>query len=149
MRRKSPSLVEFERMMGISETHNLENPRKHPTDEEHRIQCACVRWFRYQYPCLRHNLIAVPNGGRRDKVTGARLKAEGVLEGVSDLILLKRTAEYGALLIEMKTAQGRQSESQKNWQQNISRDGYRYVVCRSLDDFMREVDSYLGQSNVQ
>lgn len=147
MRRKSATLIEFERMMGLTEVQGSSKPRKRPTDEEHRIQCACVRWFRYQYPSMRHNLLAVPNGGRRDKITGARLKAEGVLEGVSDLILLKRNAAYGALLIEMKTKQGRQSESQKQWQQDISCDGYKYVVCRSLDDFMREVDSYLNQNN--
>ena len=25
-------------------------PRKKPDDEEHRIQCACVKWFRVVYP---------------------------------------------------------------------------------------------------
>ena len=56
-------------------------------DAEHRLQCTCVRWFGYQYPELSALLFAVPNGGRRDPVTGARLKAEGVVAGVSDLIL--------------------------------------------------------------
>ena len=58
-------------------------------DEEHRLQSACVRWFRYQFPALAHSLFAVPNGGRRDAATGARLKDEGVLAGVSDLVLLQ------------------------------------------------------------
>jgi len=117
--------------------------RKHPDDEEHRIQCACVRWFNYQFPQFSHNLFAVPNGGRRDKVTGAKMKAEGVRAGVSDLILLKSNQQYGALLIEMKTRQGRQSEAQRQWQRLIVQDNYKYVICRSLDDFMREVMSYL------
>lgn len=118
--------------------------RKAPSDEEHRIQEACVRWFNYQYPHLRGRLFAVPNGGRRDGVTGARLKAEGVVAGVADLILLKSNSRHGALLIEMKTAGGRQSDSQRLWQRAVTAGGeYKYVVCRSLDDFMREVTGYL------
>lgn len=117
--------------------------RKRPADEEHQMQCACVRWFRYSYPGLRHNLFAVPNGGRRDKVTAAKLKAEGVLAGVADLILLKSNGKYGALLIEMKTCKGRQADTQRKWQKLIEADGYKYVVCRSIDDFTHEVGTYL------
>lgn len=118
--------------------------RKINKDEEHRIQCACVRWFSLQYPRLRGRLFAVPNGGRRDAVTGAKLKAEGVVAGVADLILLKSNRDYGALLIEMKTRKGRQRDSQKEWQNTVCADGeYKYVVCRSFDDFKREVSEYL------
>lgn len=118
--------------------------RKQPNDEEHRIQSSCVKWYRLQYPQYSHNLFAVPNGGRRDEVTAGKLKAEGVLSGVADLILLKSNAHYGALLIEMKTHTGHQSENQKEWQKLIERDGYKYVICRSLEDFMSEVNSYLA-----
>lgn len=118
--------------------------RKRPADEEHRIQCACVRWFALQHPELHGRLFAVPNGGRRDAVTAAKMKAEGVVAGVADLILLRSNRDYGALLVEMKTASGRQSESQKKWQLALcSDDEYKYVVCRSLDDFIREVSDYL------
>ena len=118
--------------------------RKHHNDEEHRIQCACVHWFSLQYPKLKGRLFAVPNGGRRDEITGARLKAEGVVAGVADLILLKSNRDYGALLIEMKTRKGRQRETQKIWQNIVCADDeYKYVVCRSIDDFKREVDDYL------
>ena len=93
---------------------------------------------------MKHNLFAVPNGARRDRVTGAKLKAEGVLAGVADLILLKSNRYYGALLIEMKTVKGRQSETQRQWQTAITADGYKYVVCRSLEEFISEVTEYLG-----
>ncbi len=119
---------------------------KHHTDEEHRIQCSCVRWFYLQYPNLKYRLFAVPNGGRRDKVTASNLKDEGVLPGVADLILLKPNSKYGALLIEMKTSKGRQSDSQKRWQYELcSMDEYKYVVCRSLNDFIREIKEYLNE----
>lgn len=123
---------------------NATRRRKAPADEEHQTQVACVNWFRYAYPGLRGRLFAVPNGGRRDAVTGAKLKAEGVIPGVADLILLKSNRFYGALLVEMKTAKGRQSQSQRVWQADVSQHGeYKYVVCRSLQDFVREVEDYL------
>ena len=117
--------------------------RKAPSDEEHRLQVGCVRWFCLQYPQMAHSLFAVPNGGRRDERTGAKLKAEGVQAGVSDLILLRRSRDYGALCIEMKTPTGAQSKVQKAWQRQVTADGYKYVVCRSVEDFMREVNAYL------
>lgn len=117
--------------------------RRKPRDLEHKLQSACVRWYRLQYPKMKHNLFAVPNGSKRDVVIGAKLKEEGVLAGVADLILLKSNRFYGALLIELKTPEGRQSDTQKEWQQKITNDGYKYVIVRSLEDFQREVKRYL------
>ena len=134
----------FDEMMAAMRS----NTRKRPADEEHRIQCACVRWFNVQYPKLHGRLFAVPNGGRRDATTAAKLKAEGVVPGVADFVLLMSNRDYGALLIEMKTPKGRQSDSQKKWEKTVCADAeYKYVVCRSLDDFIREVDSYLRNDN--
>ena len=130
----------FDEMM---ELQKQSKPRRKPSDEEHRIQSACVRWFRLQYPKMKHNLFAVPNGSKRDVIIGAKLKEEGVLAGVADLILLKSNRFYGALLIEMKTPEGRQSDTQKEWQQKITDDGFKYVIVRSLEDFQREVKQYL------
>ena len=117
--------------------------RKRPDDEEHRIQCACVQWFRLQFKQLKMNLFAVPNGGRRDVIIGAKLKEEGVLAGVSDLILLYPSGEYSALCIEMKTPKGKQSQSQQLWQQHIEAYGYKYVICHSLEEFITTINQYL------
>ena len=90
--------------------------------------------------------FAVANGGRRDGITGARLKEEGVLAGVADLVLLVPNAKYHALLIEMKTPKGRQSDSQRAWQRAVTGNSdYLYVVCRSLDVFMKVIEEYLNQ----
>lgn len=118
-------------------------PRKKPDDEEHRIQVHCVRWFRLQYPEYADLLFAIPNGGRRDAITGAKLKDEGVIAGVSDLIFLKPNRFYGSLCIEMKKPKGKQSASQKAWQQTVERAGSKYALCFSFDDFKREVTDYL------
>ena len=119
----------------LSKERKQKKKQKH-NDEEHRIQCAC-------------RLFAVPNGGRRDAVTASKLKAEGVIAGVSDLILLKSNRDYGALLIEMKKKGGYQSPSQKQWQKMICENReYKYVVCHSLDDFIREVDEFLKNAEL-
>lgn len=43
----------------------------------------------------------------------------------------------------MKTADGRQTEKQKQWQKVAETTGNKYVVCRSLDDFMRIIKEYI------
>ncbi len=124
--------------------HQRRHPqRRRPDDEEHRIQCSCVNWFRLQYPNHATALFAVPNGGRRDRVSGAKLKAEGVLPGVSDLILLLPRGRHHGLLIEMKTERGKQSQAQRDWQRDMVHRGYKYLVIRSIDEFIDMVTDYL------
>ena len=135
-------MTTFEQLLEKSRKHQ----RTHNPDREHELQVACVEWFRYQYPRLSKRLFAVPNGGYRDRRTAAKLKDEGVISGVSDLILLKPNIHFHALLIEMKVTEkySRQSSEQKEWQKELtSLNEYKYVVCRSIDDFMREVNDYL------
>lgn len=112
---------------------------------ESRIQCACVNWFKLQFPRLAPLLFAVPNGGARSAVTGAILKAEGVTRGVADLLLLVPVRKYHGLCIEMKTAKGRQSASQKAWEKAVTRQGYKYIVCRSLEQFIQEMKIYFTE----
>lgn len=111
--------------------------------EESRIQQACVRWFRMQYPRYARLFFAVPNGGGRSKIEAAIMKGEGVTAGVADMLLLLPSGEHPYLCIEMKTASGRQTREQKAWQADVEAVGGRYAVCRSIEDFMREIKTYL------
>ena len=43
----------------------------------------------------------------------------------------------------MKTEKGRQQTSQKIFQQEVEKVGYKYIVCRSLDDFINEINKYI------
>lgn len=125
--------------------HSGTTTRKKPADEEHRLQVQCVEWFFKLSPYRNLPLFAVPNGGRRDAVTGAKMKAEGVVAGVADLILLvpSRSLEYHSLCIEIKTLKGRQSDSQKEWQKKAEANGSKYVVCRSFEQFKQIIKEYL------
>ena len=124
--------------------------------EESWLQQECVSWFKFQYPKYAQVMIHVPNEGKRNtkmvytkygaKVVcsgGARLKAEGMVAGVADLLLLTKSGEYGSLAIEMKTPSGRLSDSQKAWREEFVKAGNKYVVCRSFEQFMCEIVDYM------
>lgn len=111
--------------------------------DESKLQRHCVQYFRLAFPKYSGVFFSVPNGGYRNTVEAARLKAEGALAGVADLLLLVSSGKYNCLAIEMKTEKGRQSERQKEFQKNLTDLGGLYVVCRSFDDFKQTIDDYL------
>ena len=114
---------------------------------EMSIQQGCVRWFAMQYPQLRKLLIHVTNEGKRSYVQGKQLVKGGLVKGVADLILFIPNKDFHALCIEMKTQSksSKQTTEQKEWQTLVETQGYKYVICRSLDDFINEINSYLPE----
>lgn len=109
---------------------------------ESDIQRLCVKWFKYQFPT--EVLFSVPNGGFRNKVTAAIMKAEGAMAGVADLFLMKAAHGFNGLFIEMKTRDGRQSDTQKAFQAKCYDKGYQYVVCKSFEEFRATINDYLS-----
>lgn len=110
---------------------------------ESHIQQNCVAWFRLAYPTLRLNLFSVPNGGKRLRIEGAIMKAEGIVAGVADLLLLYPSGGYHGLCIEMKSPKGVQRDTQKVWQRAVELQGYKYIIIRSFDAFRAEVTKYI------
>ena len=43
----------------------------------------------------------------------------------------------------MKQPKGYQQDSQKEWQKAVESVGNKYVVCRSLEEFVKVVNDYL------
>jgi hypothetical protein len=109
---------------------------------ESKLQSQCVKWFRLQYP--NETIFAIPNGGQRNITTAKRLKDEGVLSGVADLFVLHGTWNFNGLFIEMKIGKGKQTESQIEFEQKAKSKHYKYVVCRSFEDFIYEVTKYFN-----
>lgn len=90
-----------------------------------------IRWADLaaaKHPPLRL-LFAIPNGGRRDPVTGARLKAEGVRAGIPDLFLPWPAGGMHGLFIELKASGGSPSPEQRRWIERLRAAGYRAEVC--------------------
>lgn len=60
------------------------------------------------------------------------MKAQGLLPGASDLVII----HMGTLIwVEVKTATGRQSPGQMEFETRVKALGYRYALVRSLDEF--------------
>lgn len=114
-----------------------------PRHIESQIQIACVKWFRLQYPELALNLVAIPNGYKTTLSQARIAKAEGLVAGASDLFFFYPAKGYHGLAIEMKTAKGKQQPTQKAWQTAVEANGYKYIICRSFDDFKISICSYL------
>jgi len=110
---------------------------------EESMQMSCVQWFSLQYGELSRLLHHSPNGGKRNAREAARFKAMGTRPGFPDLILLYPASGYSYLAVEMKAENGKQSDYQKEYQKLIENTGAKYVICRSFDEFMREIKSYL------
>lgn len=109
---------------------------------EHDLQTECVRWLRYQYPQVL--CYAIPNGGQRNAVVAAKLKAEGVVSGVPDLHIPVPRGGYASLYIEMKNGKaGRLSDHQKEIIPRLQAYGNKVVVCRNFEEFKQEVEEYL------
>ena len=113
---------------------------KHPESD---LQKACKRWFDYQHGHLAKMCFCVPNGGFRNFKEASRMKAEGVVAGASDIILLVGRNGYNALCIELKAEKGRQTDLQREWQEVAEKYGNKYIIVRSLEDFINEVNNYL------
>lgn len=114
---------------------------------ESKLQQSCVRYFRLAFPKYAHLLFAVPNGVATTATQGRILKAEGMMAGVADLILLVPRKGYGALCLEMKTAKGIQRETQKIWQDECEKAGNKYEIVRSFDQFRDTITQYLGEDD--
>lgn len=139
-------LMSLMKMRKTMRTIKSAGKRRTHAHEESQLQRDCVTWFRLQYPSHALMLFAVPNGGGRSPIEAAIMKAEGVVAGVADLILLEARGNYGALCIEMKTrsSKSRQSTNQKIWQEATQKAGNAYVVVRTFEDFQAVIRQYLA-----
>lgn len=121
---------------------------------EHVLQTSCVRVFRGTYPKYAGLLFAIPNGAKlagnalQRAKAWKRLEAEGARPGVADLFLAVPSGKYAGLFVEMKTATGRQTAQQKEFQRDIQAAGYGYVVPRTLEEFITAVKNYLQSGTV-
>lgn len=122
-----------------------------PPPREHVLQrqfITLVRILAKRHPEL-ESLHSTPNGGNRDAITGALLKAEGALSGVPDLVLpaLGRGADgqvWGAFWIEFKAAKGQISPEQRLHQARLRRQGQLVANVRDPEVALALCLDYLG-----
>lgn len=116
-------------------------PKKVQGHQESDIQISCVKWFKIQYP--RYIIFAVPNGGTRNKKEMIWMLREGILPGAADLCICGDRGKI--LFVEMKTKTGKQNPNQKAFEQKVKELGFEYMVCRSLEDFIKTVREWVNK----
>lgn len=129
---------------------------KRPAQSEHNEQATLVDWVLYQYrgdpTFLRPLFFSVPNGaylGGRSPVTFQKLKKEGFLQGVADLLYLQARGPYNFLALELKTEKrrgekrGGLSENQVEFREAAESGGGLYSVCYGADEAIEVFRSYM------
>lgn len=119
-----------------------QKPQHKKVQREGQLQIACVRWFRLQYPAF-STLLFHPKNEADGATSGKKLAinaASGVVPGVPDLILALPSMKDG------KT--NNQSANQKRFQGYWQSAGYKYALCRSLEDFIEVVKAYMQAAEV-
>lgn len=114
---------------------------------EHQEQVEVVGWWNTacgQYHLPNFALFAVPNGGARDAITGARLKAEGVRRGALDLVLAWPVKGFHGLFIEMKVGDNQTTEEQRDFIDYLDAAGYKTAVHWTAAGAIREIERYLA-----
>ena len=97
-------------------------------ERESELQAAVCVYLRHALPKEAFFFAAV-NEGKRSPATGARLKKQGLLPGVADLVIVH---EGMALFIELKTKRGRQSPEQIEFAKRCIECGSPYYLARTL-----------------
>lgn len=90
-------------------------------------------------------LYHVPNEGKRSHRTGARLKAEGLKNGVPDICLPVARGGHHGLYIELKRVRNsRVTKEQLEWIEKLIAQGYVAAVCRGCEEAIELITGYLG-----
>nr|WP_298117395.1 VRR-NUC domain-containing protein [uncultured Pseudomonas sp.] len=127
--------------------HAASSSRRIAVDYEGNEQVALLRWLQLQHPAAYALTYHVPNGGRRDKVTAAKLKAQGVKAGIPDLKMAIARGGFFGLYIEFKATPPHDaavSPSQREMLALLADQGYRAIVCRGMAEAMAAIIKYLN-----
>ncbi len=115
------------------------------TASESEEQIGLFQWAALQtrkYPALEF-MYHIPNGGKRDKSTAIRLKAEGVKAGVPDICLPVPQGNYHGLYIELKAGKNTATDNQNRWLQALAANGYRTAICYGWEAATKVIIEYL------
>lgn len=110
---------------------------------EEKLQTECIRIFRYMHQPLQWRMFAIPNGGQRNVIVAAKLKASGTLSGVWDLLLTVPKNGKSGLFIEMKAGKNKLTDNQIKFRQENEKD-YAFEVCYTTSEFITAINNYLN-----
>ena len=114
---------------------------------EHAHQSALFCWAalpesQILYPELQW-MFAIPNGGERNRIVAAKLKAEGVKAGVLDIMLpVPRWGKHG-MFLEMKVRPNKPTKEQNAFAEAMQAQGYYCAVAYSWEEGRTKLIAYL------
>lgn len=114
---------------------------------EHYEQVTFVNWVKKQSLTnpIYEMLFAIPNGGQRNRIIGAKLKLEGVKPGIPDLMFAVARKGYHGLFIEMKRQKGGNLQgNQKKWRDWLLEQGYAVTMAKGAEHAKRILLDYLN-----
>lgn len=116
---------------------------------EHDEQVSVVDYLNSRYPQVL--FWSTPNGAhlagniQRRSAAINKLKAEGFLPGVSDIIIFEPRDKYSCMFLEMKREHGGVvSENQEWFLAQIEQRGGYGVVAKGFDEARQFIDEYLS-----
>lgn len=120
-----------------------------PTEsEEQRLVFQWAELEQGRWPELRW-LYHIPNEGRRNTATGARMRAEGLKRGVPDICLPIPRDGFCGLYIELKrTKGGKTTSTQKEWLEELAKAGHYTALCKGADEAIAVLQKYLRLERV-
>jgi hypothetical protein len=115
--------------------------------DEQKFQLECSKWLKkFLYISNESQLYYhVPNERKATMAQMSRLKAQGVLSGVSDVVLPLRSGEFSGIYCELKKAGGSPSPEQKAFLNGVAAEGYLAVVINDLETFKKVFSYYIEQ----
>lgn len=119
------------------------DPGKEKGKLEHYAQVRIFNFF-YQFEDVYDLMYSVPNGGARDVVTGAQLKAGGLKRGMPDINLDKPAGAYHGLRLELKVGKGKPTEEQIQKLNLLDKQGYFAVLCYGTQEAIDVITAYLN-----
>ena len=97
---------------------------------ESRFQACVVRFLRG----LGYMVFSVPNGTRLKPTQALIAKAEGLMAGVSDLVIMLPKGQIVFAELKNPNGSGRQSEAQKEFERVCRSLGFEYKIWQSWAD---------------
>lgn len=116
---------------------------------ERAMQAAFMEWLGYKHPNIFKTTFSVPNEAKRSVFERCALKRAGLKAGVPDIFVAYPVEDEEGkihacgLFIEFKTKYGQITKAQEDMRYYLSKNGYICYVCRTLDEAISAVTSYL------
>ena len=121
---------------------------KNGTEDCHQAALFCwaaLPEVKAKYPQFERLLFAIPNGGERNKIVAAKMKATGTKAGVHDIFLSVSRGGYHGLYIELKKFAGKPRKEQLEFMADVRTQGYAACIVQGWENARDALTSYMDQ----